>query len=186
MTFKLNIHLFSQKITFQNIKSRQIYEYFINELKHLYTLKATDCQTSFALRDKDLKETFNRPRNTTLINKHRDSNLSYCTELFIPKNIFSNLSLYFVANNLCSFCQKDVESYMHVFLNCVKVKQMWLEVIQHFDLTEIKEFVWTDIFLGIAGNSIRIKLINTLIIFVKYIVYHARKKKRCCAYNSEH
>ena len=63
-----------------------------------------------------------------------------------------------------------------MFLNCVKVKQMWLEVIQHFDFTEIKEFVWTDIFLGIAGNSIRIKFINTLIIFVKYIVYHARKK----------
>ena len=34
-----------------------------------------------------------------------------------------------------------------------------------------KEFVWTDIFLGIAGNSIRIKFINTLIIFLKYIVY---------------
>jgi len=140
----------------------------------LYTLKATDCQTSFALSDKDLKETFNRPRNTTLINKHREFQFKLLHGVVYTKEHLFKFK--FVANNLYSFCQQDVESCMHVFLNCVKVKQMWLEVIQHFDLTEIKEFVWTDIFLGIAGNSIRIKFINTLIIFVKYIVYHAREK----------
>ena len=139
MTFKLNIHLFSQKIDFQNIKSRQIYEYFINELKHFYTLKATDGQSSFALSDNDLKETFNRLRSTTLINKHREFQFKLLHGVVYTKEHLFKFK--FVANNVCSFCQQDVESYMYVFLNCVKVKQMWLEVIQHFDLTEIQEFV---------------------------------------------
>ena len=174
VTFNLNIKLFNQKILFQNAKSRQIYEYFINELKHLYTLKVTDCHTSFVLSDKELKETFNRLRSTTLINKHREFQFKLLHGVAYTKEHLLKFS--FVANNLCSFCQQDVESYIHVFLNCVKVKEMWLEAIQHFDLIEIKELVWTDIFLGIAGNSSRIKLVNTLIIFLKYIVYHARKK----------
>ena len=105
----------------------------------MYTLKATDCQTSFALSDKDLKETFHRPRNTTLINKHREFQFKLLHGVVYTKEHLFKFK--FVANNLYSFCQQDVESCMHVFLNCVKVKQMWLEVIQHFDLTEIQEFV---------------------------------------------
>ena len=172
--FSLNIHLFSQKIAFQNIKSRQVYDYFINDLKKIYTLKITDGQTSFDLSDKDLKETFNRPRSTTLINKHREFQYKLLHGVIYTKEHL--LKFKFVANNLCSFCQQEVESYGHVFLNCAKVKQMWQEVIQHFDLIEIKDLDWSDIFLGLAGNSVRIKFVNTIIIFLKYIIYKARKQ----------
>ena len=173
-TFSLNLKLFSQKITFQNIKSKQIYDNLINELKNLYTLNVKDGQSIFVLSDNDLKETFNRPRSTTLINKHREFQFRLLHGVIYTKEHL--LKFGFVTNNLCSFCQQDTESYIHVFLNCVKVKQMWQEAIQHFDLIEIKELKWTDIFQGISGNSIRIKFVNTIIIFLKYIVYHARKK----------
>ena len=143
-------------------------------MKDLYTLNVTDGQSIFVLSDKDLKETFNRPRSTTLINKYREFQFRLLHGAIYTKEHL--LKFGFVANNLCSFCQQDTESYIHVFLNCVKVKQMWQEAIQHFDLLEIKDLEWTDIFQCIAGNSIRIKFVNTIIIYLKYIVFQARKK----------
>ena len=49
-------------------------------------------------------------------------------------------------------------------------------MIQQFDLAEIKELDWNDIFLGLKGNSVRIKFINTVIIFMKYVIYKSRQK----------
>ena len=49
-------------------------------------------------------------------------------------------------------------------------------MIQQFDLAEIKELDWNDIFLGLKGNSVRIKFVNTVIIFMKYVIYKSRQK----------
>ena len=40
-----------------------------------------------------------------------------------------------------------------IFLKCLRVKQLWERAIQQFDLAEIKELDWNDIFLGLQGNS---------------------------------
>ena len=73
-------------------------------MKHLYTLKATDCQTSFALSDKDLKETFNRPRNTTLINKHREFQFKLLHGVVYTKEHLFKFK--FVANSYAPFANK--------------------------------------------------------------------------------
>ena len=97
-TFSLNLKLFSQKITFQNIKSKQIYDNLINELKNLYTLNVKDGQSIFVLSDNDLKETFNRPRSTTLINKHMEFQFRLLHGVIYTKE--HPLKFGFVTNNL--------------------------------------------------------------------------------------
>ena len=61
-------------------------------------------------------------------------------------------------------------------MDCVNVRDVWKGVIEHFDLMEIRNIEWKDIFVGLSGNSIRIKFINSLIIMLKYIIYKARLK----------
>ena len=59
-------------------------------------------------------------------------------------------------------------------MECDKVKEIWKEVITNYDLMEIRNIEWKDIFVGLSGNSIRIKFINSLIIMLKYIIYKSR------------
>ena len=74
-------------------------------------------------------------------------------------------------DNLCSFCQQEIETYSHLFLHCVKVKQIWQFIIEYYDLVELRNLEWRDIFLGLSGNSNRTKCVNTFIIIIVEI-YH--------------
>ena len=80
----------------------------------------------------------------------------------------------FVMDNLCSFCQRETETYSHLCLHRVNVKQIWQFMIEDFDLAELRNLEWKDIFLGLSGNSNRIKGINTLIILLKYTIFKCR------------
>ena len=62
------------------------------------------------------------------------------------------------------------------FFNPSTVKQIWQVIVQHFDVEEIKEMNWRDIFLGLPGNSVRNKFVNSMLIMLKYIVFRSRKE----------
>ena len=53
---------------------------------------------------------------------------------------------------------------------------MWQGIIQNLDLIEISNMDWKDVFVGLLGNSIRIKCVNTLIIIVKYLLFKSRSE----------
>ena len=64
--------------------------------------------------------------------------------------------------------------YEHVFLHCKKVEDIWKNVITHYDLMEIRNIAWEEIFVGLLGSSFRIKFVNYLIIMLKYIIFKSR------------
>ena len=74
-TFNVYLNIFNQKIAFRDVQSRKIYEYLIQDLQSLYTLEIKDGQSNLVLSDKEIKETFNRIRSTTLIRKQREFKL---------------------------------------------------------------------------------------------------------------
>ena len=82
----------------------------------------------------------------------------------------------YITDNLCSFCQQEPETYMHLFLHCDKVKQIWKFAIENYHLEELKDMNWKDIFLGISGNSDRLRSINSLIILLKYTIFKSRSE----------
>ena len=47
-------------------------------------------------------------------------------------------------------------------------------MITHYDLKEIINMAWEDIFVGLSGSSIRIKFVNSLIIMLKCIIFKSR------------
>ena len=173
-TFNINLTIFEQKIAFRDVQSRKIYAYLIKDLQTLYTLKINDGQTNISLSEEEIKETFTRPRSSTLIRKQRDFQFK-----LLHGSVYTREQLFkfgFVPNNLCSFCTQEVETYLHVFVECPNVKKIWQTMVNHFKLEEIKEIKSRDIFLGLPGNSVRIKFVNSLIIMVKYILYNSRKE----------
>ena len=84
----------------------------------------------------------------------------------------------FVTDNLCSFCQREPETYLHLFLECDKVKSLWKFIINHFDIYELRNMDWKDIFGGILGYSNRSKCVNSLIILMKHTIFRSRTEKK--------
>ena len=173
VNFAIELNISGQNIMFKDIKSRKIYDYLIKELRKLFALQISDNETNIQLTEKQTIEIYSDLRGMTLIRKYRDFQYK-----LLHKAIYTKEHLFrfgFVTNNFCSFCHQDVETYIHVFLNCPKVKEMWKTMIQLFELTEIITLEWKDIFVGLTGKSIRIKFVNTLIVMLKYIIFKSRK-----------
>ena len=157
---------------FCDISSRKIYEHFVISLQKSYALQVRDGHYDFQFDKKMLKEIFRRPRSTTLIRKLREFQFKLLHGVVYTKEHF--LKFGFAADNLCSFCKQGVETYLHLFWDCLEVKALWQQVIHKLELIELKDVSWVDIHVGIQGNSLRIKYCNSIILMVKHILYLSR------------
>ena len=178
---QIDINLYNLKVKidghvglFSDVKSRKMYDYFIKQLQRDYTLQVRDGHGQFNHTRDELKNIFLRFRSAVLCCKHREFQYK-----LLHGALYTNEHLFrfgFTANNLCTFCHKEVETYPHVFLFCELVKQIWQDIIRKFDLREINFNNWPLIFMGIQGNSPRTKMCNTIIIVIKHIIYLSRSK----------
>ena len=173
-TFDIELKVFGQKLKYRDIQSRKFYEVFVMNLQKSYSIQIKDDQNFLNYSDKEMSEIFIRLRSSTILNKHREFQYKLLHSAVYTK--VQLLKFRFVENNLCSFCQKEAETYAHLFLECEKIKKIWKEIIANYELIEIRNLDWKDIFVGLSGNSIRIKFINSLIIMLKYIIFKSRSK----------
>ena len=170
--FNIVLNISGQETNFQSLKSRKIYDVFVKDLQESYSLQIRDGQNNFDFTSKEISDCFILPRNTTLVSKQREFQFKLLHGAMYTKEHL--LKFGFVGDNLCSFCNKEPETYPHLFLHCTKVKELWQFIIEHFELVEISNMEWQDIFVGLLGNSNRIKCVNALIILLKYTIYMSR------------
>ena len=73
--------------------------------------------------EKDLKAIFGRPRNSTLSCTLRDFQFRLLHGI-----VYVNYHLHMfkiISDNLCSFCQKEEETYEHIFYTCEFARKVW-------------------------------------------------------------
>ena len=149
----------------KDMHSKKIYEFLVNELQNSFSLQVKDGHSNLKYTDEEIRDIFVRPRCSTILNKHIEFQYKLIHGVIYTKEQL--FKFCFVGNNLCSFCQQEIETYEHVFLNCKKkVKDIWKILITYYDLKEIRNMAWggwEDIFVGLSGVSIRIKFVNSLI-----------------------
>jgi len=161
-------------IFLKNIESRKVYELFIENLQQSYTLQIKDGHNDFAFSKEEIKNIFLRPRSATLLTKVREFQYKLLHgAIYTKENL---LKFGFVENNLCSFCKQMVETYKHLFWDCVYVKPLWQKVTERFDLTELQNAEWKDIHVGIVGKDLDTKCCNTIIFILKYIIFRYRSE----------
>ena len=141
-------------------------------MQNSYSLQIKDGQSNFGYTEEEIKKIFVRPRATTLISKHREFQYMLLHEVIYTKVHLSRFG--FVGNSLCSYCHQETETYKHVFLQCQIIKDIWKDMIIYYDLIEIQNMDWADIFVGLPGSSVRIKFVNSLIILLKYVIFKSR------------
>ena len=107
------------------IKSRRLDDYFIEELQKEYTLHVTDGNCQFVLEMTKLKKTFTRMRCAMLCNKQREFQYKQLQgAVYTKRELFK---FGFESDHFCFFRRQEVETYQHLFLDCLKVKRLWQE-----------------------------------------------------------
>ena len=152
VTRDIELKVLGQKMNLRDMYSRKIYEFLVNELQNSFSLQIKDGHSNFNYTDEEIRDIFVRPRRTTILNKHSEFQYKLIQGVIYTKEQLFKYG--FVGNNLCSFCQQEIETYAHVFLHCKKVEDIWKNLITHYDLKEIRNMAWEDIFVGLSGSSI--------------------------------
>ena len=123
---------------------------------------------------KEITDIFIRPRITTLLSKIREFQYK-----LLHGAIYTNEQLFkfgFVNTDYCSFCKRELESYEHIFWDCKDVKLLWQKVIEKFSLVKLQNAKWKDIHVGVTGKDLEIKICNTVIFLIKFIIFRSRSK----------
>ena len=82
------------------------------------------------------KHIYTLPRITTI-----DSKLRYFQYKSLHNTLYLNQKLFpFRKHNnpLCSFCNLEDETVIHLFVNCSKTKQLWCTAIEYFKINFLK------------------------------------------------
>ena len=172
--YNILLKIFGNIKMFKDVPSRKIYEYFLTNLQQLYSLVIRDGYDSFDFSKQDIKHIFLRPRTSTLILELREFQFKLLHGVMYTNEQL--LKFGFVADDLCTFCKQSTETYSHLFWNCTKIQSLWQEIIDEYNLFELRNVDWQDIHVGIEVCSPRIKFCNTLILMIKYMIYRARSK----------
>lgn len=126
---------------------------------------------------KEIEKIFIRPRKCTLDSKLREFQFK-----LLHRIIYTNYHLYrfqFVQDDLCSYCQNFQETYQHLFFECSKIKEMWVNCAQNLKLPILTDLTWKEIHIGIDGGTVEIgQLLNHILILIKFMIFHYRGKSK--------
>ena len=165
--FGIRLKIGGQIGTLSDLKSRKVYDYFIRQFQEDYNLQVRDGHNQYNYDKEEIKDIFLRLRSAVICSKHREFQYkSLHGALYTKEHLYR---FGFVPDKLCSFCKKEEETYPHLFLFCEQVQRTWQEIINKLHLREIDISNWNLIFMGIQGNSHRIKM---LFHYLCYEIYH--------------
>ena len=170
--FDIKIKILGHIEKLSEIKSRKIYDTFIKQFQQDYRLQIREGQGQNDYTYEEIKDIFLRVKSSILCGKQREFQFK-----LLHGAIYTKENLYrfgFTLDNLCSYCHDEAETYSHLFFDCLKVQRFWLELIDCLQLKEIRNGNLKIVLLGLPGKSSRVKVCNSVIFLLKYIIYSFR------------
>ena len=119
-----------------------------------------------------------------LIKKHQtlDTNLRMFQYKLLNNVLYLNNMLFRfrkVDSPLCSYCNEEEETPLHLFHSCFKTKQLWNKLKQYFSqFINIPHSSPQSSIVGIFENNQHSMLINHLLLIFKFYIYSARNTKQ--------
>ena len=84
-----------------------------------------------------------------------------------------------VDSPLCSYCNEEEETLLHLFHSCLKIKQLWNRLRLYFSqFINIPLCTPQSSILGIFDNNQHSELINHLLLIFKFYIYSTRNNKQ--------
>ena len=84
-----------------------------------------------------------------------------------------------VDSPLCSYCNEEEETLLHLFHSCLRTKQLWNKLRQYFSkFINMPHSALQSPILGIFDNNQHSDLINHLLLIFKSYIYKTRNTKQ--------
>ena len=158
------------------LNSVTLYETLI-EANEIKPTSQTYFQNLFPNFNLDWKSIYLLPRRVTL-----DTNLRMFQYKLLNNVLYLNKMLFRfkkVDSPLCSYCNEEEETLLHLFHSCLKTKQLWNRLRQYFSqFINIPLSTPQSSILGIFDNNQHSELINHLLLIFKFYIYSARNTKQ--------
>ena len=131
----------------------------------------------FANFNPDWKSICLLPRRVTL-----DTNLRMFQYKLLNNVLYLNNMLFRfkkVDSPLCSYCNEEEETPLHLFHSCLKTKKLWNKLRQYFSkFINTRHSTLQSSILGIFDNNQHSQLINHVLLIFNFFIYSARNTKQ--------
>ena len=157
------------------MKSKGVYKKIIKKIT-IPPSSENFFKSNFDIANESFEQIYCIPFNATIYTKLRSFQFK------INHNIlYTNEKLHKVKLSdtpLCTFCNNEIETLVHLFVECNKVTNVWKEVIdkllQPFGVTNLTK---SEIILGVETTPEQNEIINHIILEVKYYIYVCKLEK---------
>ena len=160
--FKIDNNIYS----FELLSSKMFYNIFIGTIQDVFVSRHAEV-LGLNLDNTEVATCFLNPRICTLDGKLREFQYKLLHSIIFCNDKLNSFGL--IQSNLCSFCEKEIETYSHIFFKCIEVINIWKEVGNQLKLFKLLNLQWIDVLLGFRDNMKDNALINHVIILVKYL-----------------
>ena len=169
-----------RSITFKDMMCKQknlarlAYTTFIQEKSLIPKIQKWETELNMSVDVDDFVKLFKDIYLITNIAKYR----SFQYRL-LHRGITTNIHMYHwgkISNNLCTFCEAQIESFSHLFVLCPLVQNVWIsteKLRMEFDNTDINFNTTNVLFNRIVNNPRNVK--NMICLMLKQYIY----RKRC-------
>ena len=167
----------SRILILEKLTSKELYQILISSRTNKVT-SVTYFETKFNGNSLDWTKIFLLPRLTTY-----NTYLRSFQYKILHNILFLNKKLYLSGKTkspLCSYCNTNDETPIHLFCECNSTKSLWLQLNRHFhsDL-KFPELTPQTAIVGIFNDSVsNIHLINHILLLFKLYIYKSRNKHR--------
>ena len=165
----------SRILILEKLTSKDLYQILISSLTNKVT-SVTYSETKFNGNSLDWTKIFILPRLTTYNPYLRSFQYKILHNiLFLDKMLYLS---EITKSPLCSYCNTNDETPIHLFCECNSTKSLWLQLNRHLhsDL-EFPELTPQTVILGIFNDSVsNILLINHILFIFKLYIYKSRSK----------
>ena len=159
-----------------NLKSKQIYLQLIKKEKS-EPLVFERIERNYGFSCKEIENIFLRLRHCTLNSRLREFQFK-----LIHGIIYTNHHLFrfgLVSSDLCSFCEKEEETYKHLFYSCEYAQLIWESCTRFVKYIDLRNCSWKEILFGREErNKGKHQLLNHILILVKYLIFKNRNHKK--------
>ena len=167
----------SRILILEKLTSKELYQILISSRTNKVT-SVTYFETKFNGNSLDWTKIFLLPRLTTY-----NTYLRSFQYKILHNILFLNKKLYLSGKTkspLCSYCNTNDETPIHLFCECNSTKSLWLQLNRHFhsDL-KFSGLTTQTAIIGIFNDSVsNIHLINHILLLFKLYIYKSRNKNR--------
>ena len=167
----------SRILILEKLTSKELYQILISSRTNKVT-SVTYFETKFNGNSLDWTKIFLLPRLTTY-----NTYLRSFQYKILHNILFLNKKLYLSGKTkspLCSYCNTNDETPIHLFCECNSTKSLWLQLNRHFhsDL-KFPELTPQTAIVDIFNDSVsNIHLINHILLLFKLYIYKSRNKNR--------